>query len=322
MADYKGTTTETDLSKSDKYYPGQEDDDDFEKLILNPNNDVFDLKLIKRITQVNNQNVPERLKSVDISKLASGEATTADYKMEKAPVAVKKGDIVTYTFRIYNEGDIDGYAEEIAENIPEGLEFIWSDKQGDELEKDTTLTEAEKEAITFNQDYLWEISNLDDTNKATEIKTQYLGRYRGQKPPAEGEDNRVEIPENLIKAFDKEKAYTDTDKEKNPDYKEVSVKLKVIAPNAMQGIIRNEVAITQDADKDGKPVEDRDSVPENWNKENSDKFYDDNKNWPVYKEDDEDYDNIILQEFDLALRKFITQIDDESVTSRIPTSKL
>ena len=318
IEDYKGTTTETDLSKSDTYYPGQEDDDDFEKLILNPNNDIFDLKLIKRITQLNNKNVPERLKSVDISKLASGEATTADYKMEKAPVAVKKGDIVTYTFRIYNEGDIDGYAEEISEEIPEGLEFIWSDKQGEELEKDTTLTEAEKEAINFNQNYLWEISSLDDANKAIKIKTQYLGKYRGQKPPAEGEDNRVEISENLIKAFDKTKDYTDTKTDKNPDYKEISVKLKVVAPNAMQGVIRNEAAITQDADKEGKPVEDRDSVPENWNKENSDKYYDDNKNWPVYKEDDEDYDNIILQEFDLALRKFITQIDDETVTSRVP----
>ena len=318
MEDYKGTTTETDLSKSDTYYPGEEDDDDFEKLIINPNNDVFDLKLIKRITQVNNQNVPERLKSVDISKLASGEETTADYKMEKDPVAVKTGDIITYTFRIYNEGDIDGYAEEITENIPEGLEFVWSDKQGEELENDTTLTEMEKIAIAFNQDYLWEISNLDGSNKATQIKTQYLGKYRGQQAPSGGEDNRVEITENLIKAFDKTKPYTDTATDKNPDYKEVSVMLKVVAPNAEQGIIRNEAAITQDADKDGNPVEDRDSTPEDWNKEDGNKFYDEEENWPVYKEDDEDYDNIILKEFDLALRKFITQISDEEVTSRIP----
>ena len=317
MENYKGSTAETDLSKSDTYYPGQEDDDDFEKLILQPSDDIFDLKLIKRITQVNNQNVPERLKSVDISKLASGEETTADYKMEKDPVAVKTGDIITYTFRVYNEGDIDGYAEEITEDIPEGLEFVWSDKQGEELENDTTLTEMEKIAIAFNQDYLWEISNLDASNKATQIKTQYLGRYRGQKPP-EGEDTRVEITENLIKAFDSGKAYTDTQTDKNPDYKEVSVMLKVVAPDATGGIIRNEAAITQDADKDGNPVEDRDSTPEEWNKEDSNKFYDEEKNWPVYKEDDEDYDNIILKEFDLALRKFITQISDEEVTSRIP----
>ena len=318
MENYKGTTTETDLSKSDTYYPGQEDDDDFEKLILQPSDDIFDLKLIKRITQVNNQNVPERLKSVDISKLASGEETTADYKMEKEPVSVKTGDIVTYTFRVYNEGDIDGYAEEITENIPEGLEFVWSDKQGEELENDATLSEMEKIAVEFNQNYLWEISDLNDTNKATQIKTQYLGRFRGQEAPESGEDNRVEITENLIKAFDSQKAYTDTQTDKNPDYKEVSVMLKVVAPDATVGIIRNEAAITQDADKDGKPVDDRDSVPEEWNKEDGNKFYDEEENWPVYKEDDEDYDNIILKEFDLALRKFITQIENEEVTSRIP----
>ncbi len=318
MENYKGTTTETDLSKSDTYYPGQEDDDDFEKLILQPSDDIFDLKLIKRITQVNNQNVPERLKSVDISKLASGEETTADYKMEKEPVSVKTGDIVTYTFRVYNEGDIDGYAEEITENIPEGLEFVWSDKQGEELENDATLSEMEKIAVEFNQNYLWEISDLDESNKATQIKTQYLGRFRGQEAPESGEDNRVEITENLIKAFDSQKAYTDTQTDKNPDYKEVSVMLKVVAPDATVGIIRNEAAITQDADKDGKPVDDRDSVPEEWNKEDGNKFYDEEENWPVYKEDDEDYDNIILKEFDLALRKFITQIENEEVTSRIP----
>ena len=318
MENYKGTTTETDLSKSDTYYPGQEDDDDFEKLILQPSDDIFDLKLIKRITQVNNQNVPERLKSVDISKLASGEETTADYKMEKEPVSVKTGDIVTYTFRVYNEGDIDGYAEEITENIPEGLEFVWSDKQGEELENDATLSEMEKIAVEFNQNYLWEISDLDESNKATQIKTQYLGRFRGQEAPESGEDNRVEITENLIKAFDSQKAYTDTQTDKNPDYKEVSVMLKVVAPDATVGIIRNEAAITQDADKDGKPVDDRDSVPEEWNKEDGNKFYDEEENWPVYREDDEDYDNIILKEFDLALRKFITQIENEEVTSRIP----
>ena len=317
MENYKGSTTETDLSKSDTYYPGQEDDDDFEKLIIQPSDDVFDLKLIKRITQVNNQNVPERLKSVDVSKLASGEETTAEYKMEKDPVSVKTGDIITYTFRVYNEGDIDGYAEEITEDIPEGLEFVWSDKQGEELENDTTLSEMEKIAIEFNQNYLWEISNLDESNKATQIKTQYLGRYRGQKAP-EGEDTRVEITENLIKAFDSGKGYTDTQTDKNPDYKEVSVMLKVVAPDATVGIIRNEAAITQDADKDGNPVEDRDSTPEEWNKEDGNKFYDEEENWPVYKEDDEDYDNIILKEFDLALRKFITQIGEEEVTTRIP----
>ncbi len=92
----------------------------FEKLVLMP--ESFDLKLIKRIVAVNNQNVPERIKKVDVSKLNTLDengklVTTGDYTLNKVPVAVKKGDIVTYTFRIYNEGTIDGYASEITQKI-------------------------------------------------------------------------------------------------------------------------------------------------------------------------------------------------------------
>ena len=49
-----------DLTDSNYYYKGQQDDDDFEKLVLIP--ESFDLKLIKRIVAVNNQNVPERIR--------------------------------------------------------------------------------------------------------------------------------------------------------------------------------------------------------------------------------------------------------------------
>ena len=68
--------------------------------------------------------------------------------MDKNPVSVKKGDIVKYGIRVYNEGAMDGYASEISEDVPEGLEFIWSEKLEDELNKDTTLTKSEKDAIS------------------------------------------------------------------------------------------------------------------------------------------------------------------------------
>ena len=107
---------------------------------------------------------------------------------------------------------------------------------------------------------------------------------------------------NLIKAFDSSKPYSDEKDNRNPDYREVSVILKVVATDPSIGIIRNEAAITDDSDSEGNPVEDRDSKPEEW----------------VKYEDDEDYDNIMLQEFDLALRKFITKIDEQDVTTRVP----
>ena len=247
----------------------------------------FDLKLIKRIVEVNGEKVPERLEGVDITGLANGTSTTADYKMNKTPVAVKQGDIVKYTLRVYNEGEIDGYASEISEDIPEGLEFLWSEKDGAELDSDTTLSEKEKEAIRYNQG-IWSIKDFDtETNRVEMISTDYLAKGKGEELITEGA--------NLIKAFDAEKAYIDTETEKNPDYKEVSVYLKVIANNDLDTVIRNEAAITGDTDSDGNPVDDRDSTPEDW----------------VKYEDDEDYDNVELKIFDLALRKFIIAVSQD-----------
>lgn len=268
----------------------------------------FDLKLIKRITAVNGKEVAERIKSVDVSKLnttgADGKKiTTGEYKLDKNPVSVKKGDIVTYTFRIYNEGTADGYASEITENIPKGLEFIWSDKTGDELKADTTLTDEEKEAVEFNQDRLWLAGYDDKGENIVKITTDYLSQKANT--------------ENLIKAFGENEDGTKT--EKDISYKEVAVKLKVVAENNNEDIIRNEACISKDTDKDGNEVTDRDSVPEDWKKEDSRKYYDDNKKWPIYNEDDEDYDNITLQFFDLSLRKYITSVNGVGVAvSREP----
>ena len=289
MENYTGNGNKEDLSDATYYYKGQQDDDDFEKLVLMPQS--FDLKLIKRITAVNNQNVKERIESIDVSNLnkvdsngnflvdtTSEKYTTAEYELNKEPVSVKKGDIVTYTFRIYNEGTIDGYASEITEDIPEGLEFLWSEKEGDELAADTTLTEEEKDAIEFNQSKYW--TYADST--LTTIKTDYLSK-----------ENETTTDGNLIKAFG---ANDGTKTESDLDYKEVSVMLKVISENVTGTVIRNEACISEDTDENGDPIDDRDSDTEKW----------------VKYEDDEDYDNIILKSFDLALRKFIIAISDDT----------
>ena len=39
------------------------------------------------------------------------------------PLPVFKDDIVTYTIRVYNKGNVDGYAQRIIDYIPDGLEF-------------------------------------------------------------------------------------------------------------------------------------------------------------------------------------------------------
>ena len=289
MSDYTGNGNKTDLTDSNYYYKGQQDDDDFEKLVLLP--ETFDLKLIKRIVAVNDQNVPERIESIDVSDLNRTDengniiATTADYNLNKDPVGAKKGDIVTYTFRVYNEGTINGYAQEITEDVPEGLEFIWSEKTDDELQSDETLTDAEKEAIEFNQKYLWGNFVYDEAGeKIVQISTDYLSKENEGTPGS-----------NLIEGFGKNDG---TKTEADLSYKEVSVKFRVVADNIAGTVIRNEAAITEDCDENGDPVDDRDSDTEDW----------------VKYEDDEDYDNVILQSFDLALRKFIIAVsDDETI---------
>lgn len=288
MENYTGNNNKSDLTDSNYYYKGEQDDDDFEKLVLLP--ESFDLKLIKRITEVNGQKVPERIEKVDVSKLNTIDEngnmiTTGDYKLNKEPVGVKKGDIVTYTFRIYNEGTIDGYASEITEDIPEGLQFLWSEKEGEELKADTTLTEEEKAAIEFNQDRFW--TYADKTLKT--VKTDYLSRDN-ETIPGDGS--------NLIKAFGKNDG---TKTEKDIDYKEISIMLEVISENTTGTIIKNEACISEDTDKNGKEVDDRDSDTEKW----------------VKYEDDEDFDKIVLQSFDLALRKFIIAVsDDEKIEDK------
>ena len=280
MSDYMGDdNNKKDLTDSNNYYKGQEDDDDFEKIVIQPAR--FDLKLIKRIVEVNGSKVPERIESVDTTDLANGTATTAKYVVDKDPVLVKKGDLVKYTFRVYNEGDIDGYASEITEDIPEGLEFVWSEKTDSDLDADTTVSNQEKEAIKYNQ-AIWDIKSINKDNSKIElISTDYLAKGKG----LEITTNEA----NLIKAFDSSREYKNTINDKNPDYKEVSVYLKVTAENATKTIIRNEAAITEDSDSEGDSINDRDSSTDQW----------------IKYEDDEDYDNVILQSFDLSLRKFI-----------------
>ena len=248
----------------------------------------FDLKLVKRIIDVNGNKVPERIQNVDITNLANGTETTAKYDLDKNPVAVKKGDIVKYTLRVYNEGNIDGYASEITEDIPEGLEFVWSEKTEAELDADTSLTKYEKEAIKYNQS-IWDIKSVNTSNNRVElISTDYLAKGKGAEIATDGA--------NLIKAFDSSKEYKNTINDKNPDYKEVSVYMKVISNDVAGTIIRNEAAITDDTDKDGNKVDDRDSDTDVW----------------VKYEDDEDFDNVVLQAFDLSLRKFIIAVSKDT----------
>ena len=76
-----------------------------------------------------------------------------------------------------------------------------------------------------------------------------------------------------------------------PDYKDIKIAFKVTEPNTSDRILINKAQISDDSDKDGNPVIDRDSTPDVWNE----------------GEDDQDIEKVKVKYFDLALRKWVTQ---------------
>ena len=257
---YRGNdNNKEDLADKDYYYEGQEDDDDFEKIIL----EKFDLALRKFITGVNNQEITDRIPQVDTSKFGTivdgKEVTTFTYNHTKEPVRVCQNDTVIYTIRIYNEGSQSGYAAEIKDDIPDGLQFIVDN--------------------SINTQYRWVMYDKDgnitqDVKNATTIRTDYLSK--------EQEKNEGD---NLLKAFDKETM-------QQPDYKDVKVAFKVLEPNTSDRILINHAEISKNKDKDNKDVTDIDSTPNKWNE----------------GEDDQDIEKIYVKYFDLALRKWVSQV--------------
>ena len=217
MPNYK----DDEINNGDEYIPGQEDDDDFEKLVLQR----FDLALRKFITGVNDEEVTERIPI--FTKNADG---THTYEHPKTPVGVVNGDLVTYTLRIYNEGNQAGYAETVKDDIPEGLEYL-----------------PENE---LNISYRWKMYKEDgelatNVEEAKYIETDYLSK---EQEKTEGE--------NLIQAYNPS---TMT----QPDYKDVKVVFKVKEPNTSDRIIINTAEISDDSDEYGNPVDDVDSTPNN-----------------------------------------------------------
>ena len=286
-----------DNVKRDNYgTTSQEDDDDFEQLII-PGK-YFDLALRKFISAVgDNELVDEngnytRAPKVDVTPLLNGK-TTATYSHNKKAVNVNVGDIVTYTIRVYNEGEIDGYVNEITDHLPQYLEFV-----NDE----------------FNAQYGWKVSNdgRTVTTNITSPDTEYSASRDTLYKDRTEESNKV-----LLKAFDK--------KSTTLDYIDVKIKCKV-KDTVIAEKITNIADITKQTDKTGNSVTDRDSTPGNVTLPTDEllpEYKDDEINrgddYIPGQEDDDDFEKVIVQKFDLALRKFITGVNDKEVSGRVPS---
>ena len=221
----------------------------------------LDFSLRKFITEINSVAVnPSRAPQVDVTNLANGTSTTATYNHPKDAKTVNTGDVVTYTIRVYNEGEVDGYVSLIKDEIPEGLQYITND--------------------ATNTTYGWKMLDADgketsDVSKAKYVTTDYLSKEKSE--------------DNLIAKFNKET--------KQLSYKDVKVSFKVVSKDTTGKEIINHAQISKETDSNGKTGTDIDSTPDKW----------------IDGEDDQDIEKIKLTYADLALRKFITKINNEEV---------
>ena len=270
---------DNEISKD--YVPGQQDDDDFEKLILKE----FDLALRKFITKVNDTEIKSRIPQVDTTGLKNGTSTTAIYNHSKEPVKVAIGNIVEYTIRVYNEGQIDGYVKEVKDHLPDQLEFLPDNE-----------TNKEYKWIMYDKDG----KETQDAKKAKTIVTNYLSKEQEQTSG-----------ENLIKAFDGTTL----------SYKEVKVACKVVVTDPMPNKINNIADISDFTDNNGNEIPDRDSEEDNVEiPDNLPEYKDDEigKDYVPGQQDDDDFEKLEVQTFDLALRKFITAVNTTPITNREP----
>lgn len=207
-----------------------EDDEDVEYIRVT----YMDLALRKFITGVNKQIITDRIPEVDATALKNKENTTADYKHTKEPVIVHTNDTVIYTIRVYNEGSKDGYATQIKDDIPEGLEFIPYNET--------------------NKMYEWKMLDAEgketlDVSKVKSVVTNYCSK-----------DKETEKRQNLMLAFERPDGTTfDT-----PEYKDVKIAFKVVEPTTSDRILINHAQISEQTDKKGIHREDRDSTPNEW----------------------------------------------------------
>ena len=221
----------------------------------------LDFSLRKFITEINSVAVnPSRAPQVDVTNLANGTSTTATYNHPKDAKTVNTGDVVTYTIRAYNEGEVDGYVSLIKDEIPEGLQYITND--------------------ATNTTYGWKMLDADgketsDVSKAKYVTTDYLSKEKSEN--------------NLIAKFNKET--------KQLSYKDVKVSFKVVSEDTTGKEIINHAQISKETNSNGKIGTDIDSTPDKW----------------IDGEDDQDIEKVKLTYADLALRKFITKINNEEV---------
>ena len=246
--------------------------------------EFFDLALRQYISSISGKEIEGRKPSIDLEDLNSLKSTTATYIQKKEAQTAYAGNEVIYTIEVYNEGLIDGYAEEIVEHLPDGLEFV-----DDE----------------FNNNFGWKY--YPDENK---VVTTILSKENGSVGNTENS--------NLIKAYNKSANKISS--------KTIQLKLKVSSSAKLHDKLTAIAEITKVLVDNRKQTLERDSkslvvVPKGKELAN---YKDDQlgKSYIKGDEDDDDFEKLIIEEFDLATVKYIKQVNDKVLENAEPKLSL
>ena len=245
------SNSDNDLTNFDENK--HEDDEDFEKLTLQET--AYDLALKKYVSAVtdaaNNKKAisdsqKRNLKVTSVDALGkrkdSTEKLDATYSFgvdkEQNPVDVKKGDYVTYTLRIYNEGATDAVVGEIFDTTPTGLEFISNS--------------------AINTKYGWKKRTATSTSGWTTNEGLVSEYFKDTVIPAFDASKKNDTP-----SFNEQ---TGIGIDMGVSYVELKIEFKVTTDEAK--VIKNIAEITKD---DG---DDNDSTPDNKNEKEDDEDFD------------------------------------------------
>lgn len=232
---------------------------------------IFDLGLEKWVSKVS---------TTDGEEISYDDRNTLDAGVEgrEGDIEVTKGDIVTYTIRVFNHGNIDAYATKILDTLPEGLEMV-----------EPTYDE-EGNATNLNALYGWKIDEntlkLYTNYLEDKIITKHIGTNGNT--AHKGLNYSTSEEATIANACD------------NCAYQEV--KLEVRVTDCYDKIVNiAQIAETKTPyDKENQKIEDIDSIPDSY--KDSDYREEEGKS----REDDEDIAVIVPRRFGLELKKWIS----------------
>ena len=179
------------------------------------------------------------------------------------------------------EQQLDFLVEDMKKTIPLFGKYTY--------ESFTNINNVDEASYAFHDFYI-RPSTMSNREKVKEYANTIYDKY------STINNTNTDIDTNIIKGFN-------PDTMTELDYKDVEVQFKVLEPNTSDRVIINYAQISEETDDKGNIVTDRDSTPNEWK-----------------GEDDEDIEKIKVKTkyYDLALRKFITKVDDKEITDRAP----